>query len=127
MQTSITPVTVTKFPGGSVPANTLYIRGDTAPDSSGRLNYHWELRDVQLVTPAVEAVEGTPAIPATDDTPEVPAVPAIPAAPAVYSTVIRDSGRSEMTLAQFNSWDVEADNTEYQLDCIAANLGLTRV
>ena len=104
MQTPIVPVAV--FPST---ANTLSIRGVGPVDDSGRPNYLWELQDVQ---------ETSPAIPATADTPEVP---------AVYSTVSLTAGNIAMTVAQWNNWGKTTPDEEYQLSCIATNLGLTIV
>ena len=115
MQTPIIPVAV--FPST---ANTLSIRGVGPVDDSGRPNYLWELQDVQELTPAIPAV---PAIPATDDTPEVPEVPAVA---ATYSTTTLTAGNKEMTAAQWNSWGKTPTDEEYQLTCLAKNLGLTR-
>ena len=118
MQTPIVPVAV--FPST---ANTLSIRGVGPVDDSGRPNYLWELQDVQELTPAIPAV---PAIPATDDTPEVPEVPAVA---ATYSTTSLTAGNIAMTVAQWDNWDIAGPLTDeqYQLSCIATNLGLTQV
>ena len=115
MQTPIVPVAV--FPST---ANTLSIRGVGPVDDSGRPNYLWELQDVQELTPAIPAV---PAIPATDDTPEVPEVPAVA---ATYSTTTLTAGNNAMTVAQWNNWGKTPTDEEYQLTCLAKNLGLTR-
>jgi hypothetical protein len=40
-------------------------------------------------------------------------------------TVLKD-GNVSMTQEQWDGWSETVDDTEYQLDCIAANLGLTR-
>ena len=109
MQTAIVPVPV--FPGT---ANSLQIRGVGPVDDSGCPNYFWQLSDRQLVTPA------TPAIPATDDTPEVPAVE------AVYANTPLTAGNKAMTAAQWNAWGKTPTDEEYQLTCLAKNLGLTR-
>ena len=109
MQTPILPVAV--FPST---ANTLEIRGVGPVDDSGCPNYFWQLSDRQLVTPA------TPAIPATDDTPEVPAVE------AVYANTPLTAGNKAMTAAQWNAWGKTPTDEEYQLTCLAKNLGLTR-
>ena len=114
MQTPIVPVAV--FPST---ANTLSIRGVGPVDDSGRPNYLWELQDVQELTPAIPAV---PAIPATDDTPEMPEGPALA---ATYSTTTLTAGNNAMTVAQWNNWGKLTPDEEYQLSCIAANLGLT--
>jgi hypothetical protein len=41
-------------------------------------------------------------------------------------TVLKD-GNIDMTEAQWNSWAAGSNDEEYQLDCVATNLGLTRV
>ena len=109
MQTPIVPVAV--YPGT---ANSLSIRGVGPVDDSGCPNYLWELQDVQETSPAI------PAVPATDDTPEVPAVA------ATFSTVTLASGNNAMTAKQWDSWGKTTPDEEYQLSCIAKNLGLTR-
>ena len=109
MTTPIVPVAV--FPGT---ANVLSIRGVGPVNDTGCPNYLWELQDVQLVSPAIAAV------PATEDTPEVPAVA------AVYSTKSLTSGNKAMTVAQWNNWGKTPTDEEYQLTCLAKNLGLTR-
>jgi hypothetical protein len=109
MQTPILPVAV--FPST---ANTLEIRGVGPVDDSGCPNYFWQLSDRQLVTPA------SPAVPATDDTPEVPAVE------AVYANTPLTAGNKAMTAAQWNAWGKTPTDEEYQLTCLAKNLGLTR-
>ena len=40
-------------------------------------------------------------------------------------TVLKD-GNVNMTQEQWDNWSETVDDTEYQLDCISANLGLTR-
>jgi hypothetical protein len=40
-------------------------------------------------------------------------------------TVLKN-GNVNMTQEQWDSWSETVDDTEYQLDCISANLGLTR-
>jgi hypothetical protein len=106
MQTNITPVAV--YPST---ANVLYIRSialGTPPQ------YYYELQNVEVVpgTPAV-GVEGEEGyVPATPDTTTV--------------TVLKN-GNVNMTQAQWDGWSETVDDTEYQLDCISANLGLTRV
>jgi hypothetical protein len=40
-------------------------------------------------------------------------------------TVLKD-GNVSMTQEQWDNWSDKVDDTEYQLDCISANLGLTR-
>jgi len=103
MQTPILPVPV--FPSS---ANLLTIRGVGPVNDSGCPNYFWQLSDRQLVSAAV---------PATEDTKEIP---------AVYSDTPLTSGNIAMTSAQWDSWGKTPTDEEYQLSCIAANLGLTR-
>jgi hypothetical protein len=107
MNTKIVPVAV--YP--SV-ANTLTIRSITlGPPPS----YFYQLENVEVVpgTPAV-GVEGEEGyVPATPDTTTV--------------TVLKN-GNVSMTIDQWDNWAAgpETEDEPYQLDCIAANLGLTR-
>lgn len=107
MKINITPVSV--YPGT---ANTLYVSPGTF---SPPPNYYYELQDVQLVTPEVPAV-GNP-----ND------INYIPPISAVFSTTKLKSGYVSMTQAQWNNWTTNIDDTEYQLDCIAANLNLNKI
>ena len=106
MQTTISPVQV--YPAT---ANTLYIRSiGLGPPPS----YYYELQNVTVVagTPAV-GVEGEEGyVPATPDTTTV--------------TVLKN-GNVDMSMPQWDSWAEDADDEQYQLDCIATNLTLTRV
>jgi hypothetical protein len=108
MKTFIEPVPV--FPSS---ANVLEIR----PVSFGAdgPSYFYALCRVTETAPAV------PAIPATDSSPEVPA------SPEITERVELLSGNVSMTKEQWNSWAEDADDEQYQLDCAAANLNLTRV
>jgi hypothetical protein len=107
MNTKIVPVAV--YPST---ANTLYIRSialGTPPQ------YYYELQNVEVVpgTPAV-GVEGEEGyVPATPDTTTV--------------TVLKN-GNVNMTEEQWDNWAAgpESEDDDYQLDAIAANLGLTR-
>lgn len=106
MQTKVTPVAV--YPST---ANTLYIRSialGTPPQ------YYYELQNVEVIPGApavgVEGEEGY--VPATPDTATV--------------TVLKN-GNVSMTQEQWDGWSETVDDTEYQLDCIAANLALVRV
>lgn len=115
MQTNIVPVAV--YPST---ANVLYIRaGNLGPPPA----YYYQLQHV-------ETVPGKPGKPAVVDlvtgeikSPEVPGVE-----DQQIVTVLKD-GNVNMTMEQWQSWPadlgVEGDNN-YQLDCISANLGLTR-
>ena len=110
MQTSITPVSYGPLGTG----NLLTIRGVGPVDDTGRPSYFYDVADRQLVTPAIAAV------PASGDAPEVPAIS------AVYSTKSLTNGNVAMTVPQWNAWGSGQTDEEYQLSCIAANLGLTR-
>ena len=111
MQTPIIPVTY----GPLGLANTLSIRGVGPVNDSGCPNYFYDIADKQLVSKEV------PAIPATKT------APAIPAVAATYSTVSIVNGNKAMTADQWANWPTgPSGNEDYQLDCIAANLGLTR-
>jgi len=107
MQTAITPVQV--WPAT---ANTLYLRSiGLGPPPS----YYYELQDVQVVagTPAV-GVEGEEGY--------------VPATPDTTTVVVLKNGNVDMTVEQWDNWAAgpETEDDAYQLDCISANLGLTR-
>lgn len=105
MQTSIVPVAV--YPAT---ANTLLIRSITlGPPPS----YYYELQDVQVVagTPAV-GVEGEEGY--------------VPATPDTTTVVVLKNGNVSMTQEQWDGWSEIVNDDEYQLDCIALNLGLVR-
>ena len=107
MQTAIQPVSV--FPGT---ANTLYIRAGNLGPPPG---YYYELQDVQVVagTPAV-GVEGEEGY--------------VPATPDTTTVNVLKNGNVSMTVEQWDEWPagLEAGDDGYQLDCIAANLGVIR-
>lgn len=91
-------------------ANTLMIR----PISFGPpVSYYFELLNVTV----------TPAVPAVGTEGEEGYVPAVPE--STTSQMLKN-GNISMTEAQWQAWSVDADDEEYQLDCIAENLGLTR-
>ena len=106
MNTSIQPVAV--FPGT---ANTLTIRSITlGPPPS----YFYQLENVEIVPPVAEQLDpttGAVLIAAQDE--------------QTIVTVLKN-GNVDMTQAQWDGWSETVDDTEYQLDCISANLGLTR-
>ena len=107
MNTAISPVAV--YPAT---ANTLMIRSITlGPPPS----YYYELQDVQVVpgTPAV-GVEGEEGY--------------VPATPDTTTVVVLKNGNVNMTIDQWDNWAAgpETEDEPYQLDCISANLGLTR-
>ena len=107
MNTKIVPVAV--YP--SV-ANTLTIRSITlGPPPS----FFYELSNVVVVPPVSEQLDpttGAVLIAAQDE--------------QTIVTVLKN-GNVDMTQAQWDGWSETVDDTEYQLDCISANLGLTRV
>jgi hypothetical protein len=107
MQTNIVPVAV--YPST---ANVLYIRSITlGPPPS----YYYELQNVIVVPPVAEQLDpttGAVLIAAQDE--------------QTIVTVLKN-GNVDMTQAQWDGWSETVDDTEYQLDCISANLGLTRV
>ncbi len=107
MQTNISEVAV--YPST---ANVLYIRSialGTPPQ------YYYELQNVVVVPPVAEQLDpttGAVLIAAQDE--------------QTIVTVLKN-GNVDMTQAQWDGWSETVDDTEYQLDCISANLGLTRV
>ena len=106
MQTEIQSVSV--YPGT---ANTLYLRaGELGPPPG----YYYELQSVTIV----------PTVPAsgTEGDPDY-----VPAVPEQVTTVMLKNGNVSMTETQWNDWSETVDDTEYQLDCAATNLALTRV
>ena len=106
MQTAISPVQV--YPAT---ANTLYIRSiGLGPPPS----YYYELQQVTVVPPIPEQLDPT------DGSVIVAAVP------EQTTVVVLKNGNVSMTQEQWDGWSETVDDTEYQLDCISANLGLTR-
>jgi hypothetical protein len=108
MNTAISPVAV--YPAT---ANTLYIRSiGLGPPPS----YYYELQDVQVVPPTIEQRD-----PTTGDI-------IVPATPESTTVVVLKNGNVSMTLDQWDNWAAgpETEDEPYQLDCISANLGLTR-
>jgi hypothetical protein len=105
MQTNIVPVAV--FPSE---ANVLYIRSISFGPPPA---YYYELQDVQVVagTPAV-GVEGEEGY--------------VPATPDTTTVVVLKNGNVSMTQEQWDGWSETVNDDEYQLDCIALNLGLVR-
>ena len=124
MQTQIVPVAV--FPAT---ANTLYIRSiGLGPPPS----YYYELQDVQVVEKTRE-VANPAYVPASVDADgnDVPAngTPTINEPYTEQVVTVLKNGNVNMTEEQWNDWAAglgpDGDD-EYQLDCISANLGLTR-
>ena len=123
MQTAISPVQV--YPAT---ANTLYIRSiGLGPPPS----YYYELQDVQVVEKTRE-VANPAYVPASVDA-DGNAVPA-QGEPTITETyeettvVVLKNGNVNMTIDQWDNWAAgpETEDEPYQLDCISANLGLTR-
>lgn len=106
MQTKVSPVAV--YPST---ANVLLIRSITlGPPPS----YFYQLENVVVVPPVAEQLDpttGAVLIAAQDE--------------QTIVTVLKN-GNTSMTEAQWDGWSETVDDTEYQLDCISANLGLTR-
>ena len=110
MQTNIVPVAV--YPST---ANVLLIRSITlGPPPS----YYYELQNVVVVPPVAEQLD-----------PTTGAV-LIAAAPEQTIVTVLKNGNVNMTEEQWNDWAAglgPQGDDEYQLNCISANLGLTRV
>jgi hypothetical protein len=109
MNTKIVPVAV--YP--SV-ANTLTIRSITlGPPPS----FFYELSNVVVVPPVAEQLD-----PTTGDI-------IVPATPESTTVVVLKNGNVNMTEEQWDNWQAgpASGDDDYQLDCISANLGLTRV
>ena len=123
MQTAISPVQV--YPAI---ANTLYIRSiGLGPPPS----YYYELQDVQLVEKTRE-VANPAYVPASVDADgnDVPAQgePTITETYEETTVAVLKNGNVNMTIEQWDNWAAgpETEDEPYQLDCISANLGLTR-
>jgi len=123
MQTNIVPVAV--YPST---ANTLYIRSiGLGPPPS----YYYELQAVDVVTKDRE-VPNPAYVPESVDA-DGNAVPAFgtPTITEPYTeqvvTVLKN-GNVDMTETQWDDWAAgpSDEDENYQLDCISANLGLTR-
>jgi hypothetical protein len=106
MQTAISPVQV--YPAT---ANTLMIRSITlGPPPS----YYYELQEVTVVPPIPEQLDPT------DGSVIVAAVP------EQTTVVVLKNGNVSMTQEQWDGWSETVNDDEYQLDCIALNLGVVR-
>ena len=123
MQTQIVPVAV--YPAT---ANSLMIRSiGLGPPPS----YYYELQDVQVVEQTRE-VPNPAYVPASVDADgnDVPAQgePTITETYTETTVVVLKNGNVNMTIDQWDNWAAgpETEDEPYQLDCIAANLGLTR-
>ena len=123
MQTAISPVQV--YPAT---ANTLYIRSiGLGPPPS----YYYELQDVQVVEKTRE-VANPAYVPASVDADgnDVPAQgePTVTETYEETTVAVLKNGNVNMTIDQWDNWAAgpESEDDDYQLDAIAANLGLTR-
>jgi hypothetical protein len=123
MQTAISPVQV--YPAT---ANTLYIGSiGLGPPPS----YYYELQDVQVVEKTRE-VANPAYVPASVDADgnDVPAQgePTMTETYTETTVVVLKNGNVNMTIEQWDNWAAgpETEDEPYQLDCIAANLGLER-
>jgi hypothetical protein len=106
MQTAISPVQV--YPAT---ANTLMIRSiGLGPPPS----YYYELQEVTVVPPIPEQLDPT------DGSVIVAAVP------EQTTVVVLKNGNVSMTQEQWDGWSETVNDDEYQLDCIALNLGVVR-
>jgi hypothetical protein len=121
MQTAISPVAV--YPAT---ANTLYIRSITLGPPPA---YYYELQNVVVVEKTRE-VPNPAYVPASVDADgsDVPAQgePTIVETYEETTVTVLKNGNVNMTVEQWDNWAETVDDTEYQLDCIALNLGLVR-
>ena len=121
MNTNIVPVAV--YPST---ANSLYIRSITLGPPPA---YFYELQNVTEVEKTRE-VPNPAYVPESVDA-DGNAVPpqGEPTITETYTeqvVVVLKNGNVSMTQEQWDNWAETVDDTEYQLDCISANLGLTR-
>lgn len=108
MQTNIVPVAV--YPST---ANSLYIRAGNLGPPPG---YYYQLQNVTVVP-------GKPAS-GTEGEPDY-----VPATADQTIVVVLKDGNVSMTNEQWQAWPADlgtGGDDEYQLNCISANLGLTR-
>ena len=121
MNTKIVPVAV--YPST---ANSLYIRSITLGPPPA---YYYELQNVTEVEKTRE-VPNPAYVPETVDADgnAVPpqGEPTITETYTEQTVTVLKNGNVNMTQAQWDGWSETVDDTEYQLDCISANLGLTR-
>ena len=134
MQTTIVPVAV--FPAT---ANTLYIRSiGLGPPPS----YYYELQNVTVTQKTREVpnpnyvaqgigLDGQP-LPAPEPKVALDGTPIDQTSQFLTETydettvTVLKNGNVDMSLAQWDGWSETVNDDEYQLDCISANLGLTR-
>jgi hypothetical protein len=123
MQTNIVPVAV--YPSE---ANVLYIRSITLGPPPA---YYYELQNVTVVEKTRE-VPNPAYVPASVDADgsDVPAQgePTIVETYEENVVTVLKNGNVNMTEEQWDNWAAgpETEDEPYQLDCISANLGLTR-
>ena len=123
MQTAISPVQV--YPAT---ANTLYIRSiGLGPPPS----YYYELQNV-TVTQKTREVPNPDYVPESVDADgNVVAAQGNPTITESYTeevVTMLKNGNVDMIIDQWDNWAAgpETEDEPYQLDCISANLGLTR-
>ena len=121
MQTTIVPVPV--YPRM---ATRLYIRSiGLGPPPS----YYYELQAVDVVTKEREVPNPDYVPESTDADGNVVAAQGNPTITESYTeevVTMLKNGNVDMTMAQWDGWSETVNDDEYQLDCIAANLSLTR-
>jgi hypothetical protein len=122
MQTSIVPVAV--YPST---ANTLLIRSITLGPPPA---YYYELQNVTEVEKTREVPNPAYVPESVDADGNVVPAQGNPTITESYTEEVvtpLKNGNVDMTLAQWDGWAEDADDEQYQLDCICLNLGLTRV
>ena len=123
MQTAISPVQV--YPAT---ANTLMIRSITlGPPPS----YYYELQDVQVVLKEREVANPDYKPASADENGDAVPEFGTPTMMEPYQeqvVTMLKNGNVNMTIEQWDNWAAgpETEDDDYQLNCISANLGLTR-
>ena len=123
MNTNITPVAV--YPST---ANSLYIRSITlGPPPS----YYYELQNVTEVEKTREVANPAyvpESVDADGNAGPAQGEPTITETYTETTVVVLKNGNVNMTIDQWDNWAAgpETEDEPYQLDCISANLGLTR-
>ena len=121
MQTTIVPVPV--YPRM---ATRLYIRSiGLGPPPS----YYYELQAVDVVTKEREIPNPAYVPESTDADGNLVPAQGNPTITESYTEEVvtpLKNGNVDMTMAQWDGWAEDADDEQYQLDCISANLSLTR-
>ena len=122
MNTKIVPVAV--YPGL---ANNLMIRSITlGPPPS----FFYQLENVTEVEKTREVPNPAYVPESVDADGNVVAAQGNPTITESYTeetVTMLKNGNVDMSLAQWDGWAEDADDEQYQLDCICLNLGLTRV